>query len=50
MRETESIVDVYLTREWDGAEVLVIVGNGDDSEVDNLLHQGYKVTKTVTIL
>ncbi len=46
---TESIIDVDLVREWDNASIGITVSSMDDSDLDNLLHQGY-VIKTVTIL
>lgn len=47
---TLTMTDVDLTRDWDGATISLTIVNGDDDELDNLLHQGYRVTGIVTVL
>lgn len=45
-----SMTDVDLVREWDGATISLTIYNGEDSDLDNLLHQGYKVLSITTVL
>jgi len=46
---TSTMTDVDFFRPWDGATISTTVTDGDWSDVENLRHQGYIVTRTVII-